>query len=78
MSKFPQAPDWEKVAKTTNHIIESLDTLKLTFTEKYNVLMMAQSMLHREFIGANIISWLDNQYKQEQKELKKGKTPGTV
>lgn len=79
MSKeiFPDPPDWDKVEKATTHIIETLDTLDLSFTEKYNALMMVKSVLDREFLGVNIISWLDSQYTREQEELKKGKTPGT-
>lgn len=75
---FPDPPDWEKVEKATNHIIETLSTLNLTYTEKYNTLMMVKSVLDRMFIAENITSWLDGQYKAEQDALKSGKTPGTI
>lgn len=77
-TKFPDSPNWEKVEKATDHIIETLDTLNLTFTEKYNTMIMVQSVLDRQFQITNMVSWLDSQYKHEQEEIKKGKTPGTI
>ena len=71
--KFPKAPDWDKIEEVVKGALEHFDTM--TYTEKYNVILLLKSTVDREFNVLTIVDFL-SQMKESAENLDIEKVKG--
>lgn len=69
--QFPKPPDWEKVQKHTETMLDVIHNNDLTFTEKNAILSMVRASVDREFGIQSIILWMEKMYKDEMERSSK-------
>ncbi len=63
--KFPKAPDWDKIEEVVKGALEHFDTM--SYTEKYNVILLLKSTVDREFNILTIVDFLSQIKETEEK-----------
>jgi len=71
--KFPKAPDWDKIELVVKGALEHFDTM--SYTEKYNVILLLKSTVDREFNILTIVDFL-SQIKENEENLDIAKYKG--